>query len=284
MNPEVLTPPYKIKKPGFYLMPEPEYRRDPCPSPSLNQSLIKIILDQSVRHAKVAHPKLNPTWEENDATKYDIGNIAHRLLIGAGKKLEIVDADDWRTKEAKERREKAREKGALAILAKDHGRGLMMMDEAREQLDADPELVDTFANGKGYGEVIAAWKEGSTWFRIMLDWLSLDLLRYDDYKTTSASAAPTALPYRIEDGGWDVQAAFAERALDALDPDNMGRRKFRFIVQESDEPFALTSIELPESAKPRIGPHIRPAFSTSARIPTPKPAGSNARSHCTTPG
>lgn len=250
MTPLTLAAPFKITKPGFYLMPEPEYRRDPCPAPSLNQSLVKIILDQSVRHAKVAHPKLNPNWEEDDATKYDIGNIAHRLLLGAGKSLKVLFSDlaDWRKKEAQALRLAALADGRLAVLSKDYERGATMAKDARAQLLADDELFETFAEGKGHGEVVAVWKEGDTWFRIMLDWLSNDLLTYTDYKTTSASAAPQALPARIDDQGWDVQAAFAERALNALDPANAGRRRFRFVVQENEEPFALTAIEMPESS------------------------------------
>lgn len=249
MKPIILEAPFKITKPGLYFMPEPEYRRDPCAAPSLNQSLAKIILDQSPRHAKVAHPRLNPNWEEDDATKYDIGNIAHRQLLCAGKTLEVLPAEfaDWRKKEAQAIRDAAREAGKLAVLTKDYERGVTMALNARIQMDG-PDLDAAFMEGEGHGEVIAAWKEGDTWFRIMLDWLSNDLLTYTDYKTTAASAAPQAIPHRIEDGGWDVQAAFAERALDALDPTNAGRRKFRFIVQENEEPFALTAIEMPEGS------------------------------------
>jgi hypothetical protein len=81
----------------------------------------------------------------------------------------------------------------------------------------------------------------------MIDWLPDDLLIPLDYKTTGLSAAPHAIPSLMLNGGWDVQAAMHERGLDAIDPANAGRRRFRFIAQENTEPYALTLCELSES-------------------------------------
>jgi hypothetical protein len=75
-----------------------------------------VLLDKSPRHAALRHPRLNPSWEPYEDTKFNIGNAAHKLLIGRGKELVIVEADDWRTKAAKEAREIAREEGKTPIL------------------------------------------------------------------------------------------------------------------------------------------------------------------------
>lgn len=105
-------------RPGIHLdIAAADYFADPCPSPSFTQSIGKLLIDRSPAHARLAHPRLNPDFDPDDATKYDIGNIAHRLLIGRGKELAVIEADDWRTKAAKEAREQAAAEGKLGVLA-----------------------------------------------------------------------------------------------------------------------------------------------------------------------
>jgi hypothetical protein len=60
------------------------------------------------------------------------------------------------------------------------------------------------------------------------------------------SVAPHLIGIRAEAAGWHVQAAFIERGLDILDPDGAGRRRYRFIAQETDKPHALTSMHMNE--------------------------------------
>jgi hypothetical protein len=96
----------KIDKPGIYRgVSSADYFADPCPTPSLTQSLIKILIERSPEHAWTASPRLNPQFEYDDDTKFDIGNVAHRLVLGRGKEIEVVDFPDWRKKEAQEARE-----------------------------------------------------------------------------------------------------------------------------------------------------------------------------------
>ena len=93
----------KITKPGIYRdFPTAAYFADCCPEPSFTQSLAKILLDQSPRHAYQAHPRLNvQPADEDDA--YDksraIGNAAHAMMLGRGKVMAVEDFPDWRTKE-----------------------------------------------------------------------------------------------------------------------------------------------------------------------------------------
>ena len=93
-------------KPGIYReFPVADYYADPAPTPSLTQSLAKIIIERSPLHAWHAHPRLNPDFERDDPTKYDVGNIAHALMLGRGKDLVVLETfDDWRTNDAKKRR------------------------------------------------------------------------------------------------------------------------------------------------------------------------------------
>jgi len=234
----------KIDRPGIYHgVSSADYFADPCPTPSLTQSLCKILIERSPRHAWISHPRLNPQFEYDDDTKFDIGNVAHRLILGRGKEVEVVHFTDWRTKASQEAREAAADQGKIAVLQHQFEQASDMADAARKQLDRH-EDHDAFTNGQA--EVMIAWKEDGIWFRSLIDWLHDDTRIVDDFKSTGMSVAPHVLGQRAEAGGWHLQAAFIERGLDALKPDDAGRRLFRFIAQETDRPHALNVMHMNE--------------------------------------
>src|SRR5258708_1607489 len=106
-----------------YDVPDDIYRRDPCAEPSLTQSAAKILLQWTPAHLK--YMRQEPT------TKYDIGQIAHRLILGRGRELKVLPSEigDWRTKDARSARENASAAGKLAVLAKDYDTGQDMATE-----------------------------------------------------------------------------------------------------------------------------------------------------------
>ena len=236
----------QLNKPGLYTGIAPaDYFADPAPQPSLTQSLAKIILDRSPLHAWYAHPRLNPDFVDDDATKYDVGNIAHTLLIGRGKTIEVLeDFDDWRTKAAKEQREAAAAAGRLAVLPKHFAKADRMVSSARTQL-AQRGLEDLFT--EGHGEVVLLWQEDHIWLRQMIDWLTPDRMTFCDFKTTEQSASPVKLDAKMWNDGWHIQAAMAERGLDAMDPTSHGRRDYLFVVQEAAPPYLLTVARICEA-------------------------------------
>lgn len=242
---------FKIEKPGVYLdCPAADYFLDPAPEPSFTQSIGKLILERSPLHAWHAHPRLNPDYQHDDDTKFDVGNVAHKMLLGRGKEIVVLDFDDWRTKAAKEAREEAAAAGKLAVLGKQAARADAMVRAAREQLDLR-DLPHIFNPQVGNSEVVTAWQEGRIWMRQMLDWLSSPNLTHHtvaDFKTTGESAAPDALARKMVADGWHIQAAMAERGLNVLDPQTAGRRCYLFVVQEDTKPYALSVVEIGEGA------------------------------------
>lgn len=238
----------KIERPGIYTdMSTTDYFEDPCPQPSLTQSVAKILLDKSPLHAWHAHPRLNPDWRPDDPTKFDVGNIAHKLMIGRGKDIVVLDKfDDWRTNAAKEAREAAAADGKLAVLGKKFALADRMVKAAREQLELRM-LSFVFDPEFGAGEVVTAWQDDGFWCRQMIDWLSGDRLFFVDYKTTDMSAAPHGLGRMMVNANWPIQAAMGERGLKAVYP--LGpRRRYLFVVQETEKPYALNVVEMSESA------------------------------------
>ena len=234
----------KITQPGIYRgVSDADYRSDPCPTPSLTQSLCKILIERSPLHAWSAHPRLNPQFEHDDDTKFDIGNVAHRLVLGRGKEIEVVHFADWRTKAAQEARETAADAGKIAVLKHQYELAVDMAVDARAWLDHHEDR-DAFTSGDA--EVMIAWQEDGIWCRALVDWLHRDLRTVDDYKTSGMSMAPHLIGLRAQAAGWEVQAAFIERGLNALDPGGVGRRRYRFIAQETDKPHALTVMHMDE--------------------------------------
>lgn len=239
----------QITKPGIYRnIDVNDYHADPCPEPSLSQSIAKVLIDRSAMHACVAHPRLTvPDLADDEAEKYIkakvIGDAAHLLMIGRGKNLAIASFDSWRSKDAQKFRDDATAAGKTPILEAHMEAADKIVRAAEQQFKAHAER-DCFENGAG--EVALIWNEGPVWFRCLVDWLHDDLLTVDDYKTSGMSVAPHVLGLRAADAGWDVQAAMIERGLNVLDPGNAGRRRFRFIAQEQDAPYALNVMVMDE--------------------------------------
>lgn len=241
----------KIDKPGIYFDFDSEaYFSDPCPQPSLTQSIAKVLIDQSPLHAKTEHPRLTPPTEADEDEKYvaaqAIGNAAHKMLIGRGKQIAAAPWNNWRTKEASAFRAEQTKAGKTPVLERHVAEAYAMTLAARMQL-INAGWDDCFSEGKGHGEVVLAWQEDGIWLRTMIDWLSVDKLLAYDLKTGGVSFAPHDLPRKMVTDGWDVQAAMHERALNALDPKNAGRRKFRFVGLENYLPYALVPVEMTET-------------------------------------
>jgi hypothetical protein len=234
----------KITEPGLYDMDPEDYHADPCPVPSLSSGIARRLLDASPRHAWTAHPRLNPEHEPTERGIFDFGSAAHRLLLGKGRDISVVEADDWRTKAAKELRDDARAAGRTPVLAKDYERAVTMVRAARPQIKAIPTLARAFGD-EGKSEVVIAGTEAGVWYRGMADRLLIDGadVIMCDYKTTGASAHPAAVSRRLFDAGYDFQAGFYRRLLALIRPE---AHRFRFVLvtQENEPPFALSAVEL----------------------------------------
>lgn len=234
-----------IDQPGAYDLSREDYDADPTPAPALSCSVAKAILDQSPAHARMLHPRLNPELERDDESKFDLGRVAHALMLDdTGARVAIIEADDWRTKAAKEARAAAVDEGKVPVLAHQIETVQRMVRAARTQLAAH-EASDAFTDGKPEQTLI--WQErGTTWCKARLDWLPTQrrgrpFIVYD-YKTTGASAHPDAWVRTLYGMSGDLQAAFYRRGVrEVLGISNV---LIRFVVQEIEPPFALSVIQL----------------------------------------
>ena len=229
----------EIATPGIYPLGAEEYHTDPCPAPSLSASIAHILLSQSPLHAWFAHPRLNPGYAHEEKEIFDRGTAAHAYLLQGEPGFEIIEADDWRTKAAKEARAEARLAGKVPLLAKHWDAVVAMTDTANVQLDAFGDRPRPFDDGKPEQSLI--WQDDGIWCRARADWLHDDYRTIDDYKSTGASAHPDVWTRGPLFAGADIQAAFYLRGLKALTGHDA---QFRFVVQENFAPYALSVIGL----------------------------------------
>ena len=215
---------------------EAEYHADPCSGPSLSHSIAHTLVTQSPRHAWLEHPKLGGNIERVTTKAMDDGSILHKLLLGAGAEFEMVVADDWRTKAAKEAREIIQADGKIAILAHQFEKlriaAERIIRNAAEQgfpLGGHSEVAIEFTE--------TARKADDVTCRCRIDQIRPGHLLYDLKKVRSAN--PQALSRIIFDYGYDIQHVAYTRAYEQLVPEAVGRADFVFLFCETEPPYEV---------------------------------------------
>lgn len=215
-----------------------EYFADPCATPSLSQSIAHTLVTKSPYHAWIEHPKLGGVGRPSTRSK-DHGSLVHSLLLGAGKELRVIDAENYRTKAAQAARDEAREAGLLPVLRHEADAALPMVRDIRRGL---AELGIDFT---GASEVKVEWTEHSAHGPVLCRGMMDHLIRADgviyDVKTCR-TAHPRSCARHVVEYGYDIQHAAYTSALRKLEPDVAGRERFVFLFIE----------ELPDGAPRRV--------------------------------
>lgn len=239
-------------------MPMEEYQADVVTAePSLSSGLANILLTQSPRHAMLAHPRLNPHYQREEDSRFDLGSAAHCLLLERNAAPIVwCEFDDWRTKAAREARDEARGRRKLPVLAHYKEPLMAMVRTAYEFIQAS-ELAGILDTGTAEQSIF--WREAGVWCRCRPDMISKDRSVLLDYKSTT-DAQPEAFIRQIGRMGYEVQAEFYTRGLRRGDaPDTpagstgpAGRAagdQFIFLAQEITAPYACSLIGLSEAYK-----------------------------------
>lgn len=222
-------------------MSESEYHSDPCETPSLSASIANVLHTQSPLHAYHLHPRLGGHRRPPTASM-DAGSLAHLLLLGTGSKVEVIVADDWRTKAAKAARDEARAAGKIPVLVEDHDQAAATADALRARFDEHGIKL------YGQSEVSVFWREGSVQCRGRIDHVNglepdRNLIQVLDLKSIK-SADPDTCRRHIDTYGYAIQQAAYTRALAQLCPWASGRIDFVFVFFELEPPHAVTPLRL----------------------------------------
>jgi hypothetical protein len=223
-------------------LPDPEYHAHPA----FSSTGAREILPPSC-------PALFLHRRDNPVTKpvFDLGKAAHRLVLGVGAELVVIDAPDWRTKAAREARDEAIAAGQVPLLPDDH----TVVERMAAALRAHPQAGPLLAL-PGVPERSLFWTDPDTGVECRA---RTDLMlnpapgRRDvilDYKT-ARSADPATFGRTVAEYGFHQQQAWyldAARANGLVGDDAV----FLFVVQEKTPPFLVSVIEL-DAVAARIG-------------------------------
>lgn len=230
-----------ITEPGVYEIPNAAYHADPVHGGSLSSTGARRLIEPSCP-AKFAW--IREHGEEPKAT-FDFGHVAHRYVLTEGEIVEVVDAPDWRTKDARAQRDAARAAGKIPILDKD----MAVVEDMAAAIRAHPIAGPLFAPGAGLPERSLFWRDYPTgiWRRARLDWMRhtgpSDRFIGVDYKTAAAGDLES-LAKAIANHGYHQQAAWYLDGIRALGLSPGGEPSFVFVFQEKEPPHVVTVVEL----------------------------------------
>lgn len=217
---------------------ETAYHQDPCETPSLSSSVAKVLIGKSPMHAHHVHPRLGNGPRE-DKKEWDLGNIAHKLVLGKGREIAVIDADDYRKADARAARDQARAEGKIPALREQYDNATVAAGVIAARL-GDMGIVLS-----GESEVPIAWQErsnhGPIWCRGLIDHIVVegDRAIVYDFKT-SRSAHPAACARAVLQYRYDVQQAAYTSGVSRVWPKVAGRVEFVFLFAEMVAPFGVT--------------------------------------------
>jgi hypothetical protein len=226
--------------PGIHTIDADTYHRDEITDqPSLSASVAAILCQQSPAHARAAHPRLNPSFVQEETKKeWDIGTAAHSLLLEGTDLAYVVEGyDNWKTNAAKAEAAEARAQGKIPMLRPQWEAVSEMVEVARAKLAAHPDVP---ALTDGVAEQTLVWQEDGVSLRARLDWLLREThATILDYKTARSADPRVFERQAVAQLGYDVKAAFYRRAVRAVTGVDA---KFFWLVQEKVAPFELSVV------------------------------------------
>jgi len=238
-----------ITKPGSYTISSQDYHADQvCEKPCLSRSIIKDLVFSSPARAWFNHPRLNPLYTpDNGGGKFDIGSAVHSLILEGLDNIVIVDADDWRTKAAKEVRDQAWKEGKSPLLTAQYGQAKTIADVVDRRILECGELGIKNLRTEGDAELTYVWEEDGVWIKARPDWISKDRTLILDIKTTNQTANPIDIGKTIVNMGYDIQSVLYQRGVTAV---TGGKTPvFVFVLVEVDPPHLCSFVILPNMAE-----------------------------------
>lgn len=229
--------PVIVDTPGLFDMDEATYFNDPVPGGSLSTSGAKVLLDCPAKFRWLqTHP-------QKPKREFDLGHVAHKLVLGAGATIAALDYKDFKTKAAQQDRDAAYAAGKVPVLASDYARAGQMAKAIRADRYANALL--NVEHGKPEQSLFWCDEDTGIWRRARLDWLPTrqigGRLILVDVKTT-VSAAPDAIDRAVLKYGYCQQDDAYREAVRAVGLDD--NPSFVFVFVEKEPPHVVTLVEL----------------------------------------
>jgi hypothetical protein len=242
--------------PGVHELPEAEYHARPELSSTGARKLLAPSCPALFQYEREHGGPTKRVWE--------IGSAAHKLVLGSGPDLVLVDKARWDTNEIKAKLADIREDGGIPLKRPEYDAVIAMA----QALGEHPFAAKLFEPGTGQAEQTLIWKDKETGVmcRALLDWLRFPMPGYrlvvPDYKSC-ASAEPGKFARAMADHGYHIQLAWylaGIRALDLGDDQAVGL----LVAQEKTPPYLVTVLQ-PDQSAMRMGEiRMREALRTYA--------------------
>lgn len=225
-----------------------DYFLDPCPQPSLSNSMMPRILWETPLDFAFHHPKLNPDFARDEAKASAAqrrGDIVGQLALGKGRGYAVGDFKDWRTKDAQGFRDRAISDGLTPIKRADFEEAEVMATVVRER-------IKRVLDGADYQtEVVFMYEEqtaaGPIWVRGMMDvWCEERAMILDPKVTANIydGRDGSKLARHLLDMGWDRQGALYPHALGQIFPKLAGRIGFRDLMVKPEAPYTSRLVRI----------------------------------------
>ncbi|WP_121701673.1 PD-(D/E)XK nuclease-like domain-containing protein [Streptomyces sp. E5N298] len=172
---------------------------------------------------------------------FDYGNAAHKMVLGNGPELVVIEHDTWNTKDAKAEVAEVRTRGAIPL--KQHE--IDMVNAMAAAIRQHPLAAALLDPAYGAPEQSGFWIDDPTGIRrrVRFDWLPSIVsgrLIIPDYKTTT-DASNEAMQKDIDKYGYNQQADWYEEGARALGLGGTDA-ELLLVAQEKKPPFAVNVI------------------------------------------
>lgn len=233
---------------------------------TLSASGAKLLLPPSTP----AHFHWRQTHAQAPKAHFDFGHVAHKLVLGEGDELAILDpqihglkkdgtvADNpAATATWKEAVARAREAHEVPIHVNDYHKALAMA----QAVGAHPEAARLFADGVAEMSLYSEDPESGIRLRGRADWITkIDgRMTIVDFKT-AATAEPLQFSRAAAQYGYHIQAAWYRRLAQLLELD--ADPQFVFVVAEKTPPHLVSVVQFDEEAMEEGARLMRQAIDT----------------------
>lgn len=196
--------------------------------PALSHSDAKLLLDCPARYRWL---KDNP--DRPYKPEFEFGHVVHELCFGKGGGIHVIDAPDWRTKDAKAARDEAVAQGVAPILIAEYEQAKACADAIRLH-----PLAAKLLDHLDHAEVAIVWDDKDVQRKAKLDGICG---RFGIDLKTTGNASTTEFGHSAGKYAYFSQAAYYIDALTAID---VAHPDFLFIAVEKQPPYPVNVIQL----------------------------------------
>lgn len=184
-------------------------------------------------------------WQQDNPRKstaaFDFGHLAHKLVLGEGAEIVVIEAADYRTKAAQEQRDAAQAAGKIPALHNEYSRAVGLAD----QVLCDPVAGPLFEHG--HAEVSAYMHDTVTGVRLRcrFDWVvgnPEDYVTIVDLKTTQ-DAEPGEFSRSAVKYGYHLSAAWYIGVACDVFHTTPDRVRFLLVAAEKEAPHLVSVTE-----------------------------------------